>query len=401
MSTEERPPFPPQYRPAVPYATPVGPPYHGGRISALVVILLVLLALLAGPYLAEHFSYAINRGRMQAEKEAALEVMAQYPKDGSPIVWTAKIIEPSVVGIETRQVVEEEEEMSDAQWWPMFPRPRVGESLGSGVIVDPAGYIITNYHVVKSATEVTVHLADGSEIANAQVIGADPLSDLAVVKINSSAELSFAKWGDSDKLQVGEQVVAVGSPFGLAETVTAGIVSAKNRNNLPVSENIYQDFLQTDAAVNPGNSGGPLVNLLGEVIGINTAIIGKSYQGISFAIPSKMAQDVYQRLRSEGKVVRGWLGVQSKEVTRAQADKLGLNEARGVLVAGVLHDSPAEAAGIKQGDILLKWGKHPLANPADLQFTVARSQPGSEVTVTLFRDGKAREVTVTVGTRPS
>jgi serine protease Do len=398
MSSDEHPDLPPAMRPqVVPYGTPISP-QRGSRLSVVVLLVALLSALLVGPYLGEHFSYAINRGRMQAEKEAALEIMAQYPKDVSPVVWTAKIIEPSVVGIETMQVVDEE--ASDALWAPFFPQGRVGESLGSGVIIDSAGYILTNYHVVKSATKVNVHLADGNVISNAEVIGADPLSDLAVVKITANG-LIAAKWGDSDKLQVGDQVVAVGSPFGLAETVTAGIVSAKNRHNLPVSEYVYQDFLQTDAAVNPGNSGGPLVNLLGQVVGINTAIVGHSYQGISFAIPSKMAQDVYERLRSEGKVVRGWLGVQSQDVTRPLAEKFGLKEAHGALVAGVLGDSPAEEAGIKQGDILLKWGDHPIASSTDLQVHVARSVPGSKVKVTLFRDGESREVTVTAGTRPS
>jgi serine protease Do len=224
---------------------------------------------------------------------------------------------------------------------------------------------------------------------------------VAVLRIDA-AKLTAAPWGDSDKLEVGDQVLAVGSPYGLAQTVTAGIISAKERRHLPVEKDIvYQDFLQTDAAVNPGNSGGPLVNLKGQVVGINTAILGERYQGISFAIPSRIAQDVYNRLRAGEKIVRGWLGVKMDRLDYRLAQKLGLDDTRGALVAEVIDDSPAQKAGIEAGDVIIQWDNHPLADENDLRFRVASTPVGTAVKIKVIRDGKPRDFAVTVTERPS
>jgi len=232
-----------------------------------------------------------------------------------------------------------------------------------------------------------------------QVVGADPPTDIAVLKIEASG-LTAAPWGDSDELQVGAPVLAVGNPFGLERTVTAGIISAKDRRGV-VGNVGYQDFLQTDAAVNPGNSGGPLVNMSGEVVGINTAIYGRAYQGISFAIPSRMARDVYDQLKATGKITqRGWLGIEMTPVTPQLAEQLNLNTIEGGLVAAVIEGSPAERAGIKPGDLIVRWNADPINEPGDLSLAVARTKPNTKAEVTVLRDGKEEKLTVEVGSRP-
>jgi serine protease Do len=230
------------------------------------------------------------------------------------------------------------------------------------------------------------------------VVGVDPLSDLAVLKVRSHT-LTAAPWGDSARLEVGDPVLAVGSPFGLAQTVTAGIVSAKGRRGV-VQDINYEDFLQTDAAVNPGNSGGPLVNLQGQVVGINTAIYGPAYLGISFAIPSQIARDVYKKLRDTGTVARGWLGVALQSLDDNLAERFGLEDAKGALVTGVLPDSPADLAAIRVGDVIIEWNGKPVPDPSSLSFAVAGTAIGSKATVGLIRDEKKIELIVTVTQRP-
>jgi serine protease Do len=268
------------------------------------------------------------------------------------------------------------------------------QDQGSGVIIDTEGYILTNYHVVDNATEISIELSDGSK-HEAQFIGIDPATDLAVLKINA-ANLTAAPWGKSADLEVGDPVLAIGNPFGLDHTVTAGILSATGRK-AEVEKVSYQNFLQTDAAVNPGNSGGPLVNMKGQIVGINTAIVGPTYQGISFAIPSDMARDVYEQLVKNGKVARGWLGVEMRELTPEQAERLGVH---GILVARVIPGSPAAKAGIEPGDIITKWNGKPVATRADLGFQVAWSKVGDKVSVTVQRDDETKELKVIVGLRP-
>jgi len=277
-----------------------------------------------------------------------------------------------------------------------IPREFEQKGLGSGVIVSNDGYILTNNHVVEEADEIKVKLSDKEEYQG-KVIGRDPNTDLALVKIEAARELPAAVLGDSDQLRVGDWVIAIGNPFGLEHTVTAGIVSAKGR---VIGSGPYDDFIQTDASINPGNSGGPLFNLQGEVVGINTAIVA-SGQGIGFAIPINMAKEELTQLRERGKVTRGWLGVQIQPWEPGLAQKFGLKEERGVLVGRVMEGEPAEKAGVQKGDVILEVEGHPVKDTRDLLNTVARLQPGQKAKLLILRDGKERTLYVTIGERPS
>jgi len=267
--------------------------------------------------------------------------------------------------------------------------------MGSGVIISPDGYLITNNHVVEGANELTVTLPDKREFKG-KIVGTDPKTDLAVVKVDASG-LPFTRWGDSSKLQVGEYVLAIGNPFGLNSTVTLGIVSALGRGRMGITQ--YEDFIQTDAAINPGNSGGALVNTAGELVGINTAIISQTggYQGVGFAVPASMAKPVLESLVATGKVVRGYLGVAIQDLTPDLAKSFGLKQVRGALVSSVAEDSPAERAGIKQGDVVTAYQGKPVEDPATLQREVTRTPVGTKAALKVIRDGRDMELTVTVG----
>jgi serine protease Do len=258
------------------------------------------------------------------------------------------------------------------------------KSLGSGFIIDREGHIVTNNHVVDGADGVKVKLADGKEF-DAKVIGRDSKTDLALIKISGSSDLQPLKMGNSDETKVGSWVVAIGSPFGLEQTVTAGIVSAKGRI---IGSGPYDNFIQTDASINPGNSGGPLINMNGEVIGINTAIVA-SGQGIGFAIPVNMAVDVIPQLKNKGRVTRGWLGVAIQDITPELAKSFGLKEKKGALVADVVKDGPAEKAGIERGDVIVEFDGKEVAESKDLPRIVASVPVGKNVTIKLLKDGKA------------
>ncbi len=265
------------------------------------------------------------------------------------------------------------------------------QSLGSGFIIDKDGYIITNNHVVEGADEIKVKLTDGREY-KARVIGRDQKTDLALIKISSLfKDLPFLQLGDSDKVRVGDWVLAIGSPFGLEHTVTKGIISATGR---VIGSGPYDNFLQTDAPINPGNSGGPLINLKGEVIGINTAIIA-SGQGIGFAIPSNLAKSVISQLKGTGKVVRGWIGVSVQTVSPEIAKALGLKEAKGALVSDVAAGGPAEAAGIKRGDVIAAFNGREIKAMSDLPQLVAGTAVGKTVDITVLRDGKSLTMKIT------
>jgi serine protease Do len=257
--------------------------------------------------------------------------------------------------------------------------------VGSGFIMSRDGYIVTNNHVVEDADQIKVKLANGKEY-DAKVIGRDPKTDLALVKIDGVSDLHALPMGNSDDLKVGSWVVAIGSPFGLEQTVTAGIVSAKGR---VIGSGPYDNFIQTDASINPGNSGGPLINTKGEVVGINTAIVAEG-KGIGFAIPINMAKDIAPQLQEKGHVTRGWLGVSIQEMTPELAKSLGLKEdSKGALVAQVVPGSPAEKAGIAQGDVIVEFGGKAVAESKDLPQMVASTAVGKSVDVKLLRDGKA------------
>jgi serine protease Do len=269
-------------------------------------------------------------------------------------------------------------------------------SLGSGVIVDGSGIALTNAHVVERASEIEVTTLDGSK-HKAKVVGVDKKTDLAVLRLDDGkGSFPYVRLGDSDKMQVGDWVIAVGSPFGLQATVTAGIISAKARQ---IGQGPFDDFLQTDAAINPGNSGGPLVNMQGEVVGINTAIVAGG-TGIGFAIPSNMAKKIYTELVAKGKVTRGWLGVSIQPLTAELAKSFGAKETKGVLVSDVVADSPAAKAGLQAGDILLEFDGKKMEAPADLQRAVGLTAPGHAAKVKVWRDQNEKTVEIKVGEMP-
>jgi len=278
------------------------------------------------------------------------------------------------------------------------PPERREQGLGSGVIVTPDGYIVTNNHVVEEADEVTVSLPD-KRTFKAKVVGTDPKTDVAVIKIDAS-NLPTIPWGDASQLEVGEMVLAIGNPFGLSQTVTMGIISAIGRANVGIVD--YEDFIQTDAAINPGNSGGALVNLKGELIGINTAIFSRSggYMGIGFAIPSNMARSVMRSLVEHGKVIRGWIGVSIQEVTPDLAKEFGAPENRGALVADVREDSPASKAKLERGDIITAYNGVVVRDPSHLRGLVADTAPGTTATLSVLREKKTRDVKITIGEMP-
>ncbi|MFV3387370.1 DegQ family serine endoprotease [Pseudomonas sp. NY15364] len=276
-------------------------------------------------------------------------------------------------------------------------RQREAQSLGSGFIISPDGYIMTNNHVVADADEIIVRLSDRSEL-EAKLIGADPRSDVALLKVEGK-DLPVVRLGKSDELKVGEWVLAIGSPFGFDHSVTAGIVSAKGRN-LPSDS--YVPFIQTDVAINPGNSGGPLFNLQGEVVGINSQIFTRSggFMGLSFAIPMEVAMQVADQLKADGKVTRGWLGVVIQEVNKDLAESFGLEKPAGALVAQVLEDGPADKGGLLVGDVILSLNGKPIIMSADLPHLVGGLKPDEKAELDVVRDGSRKKLSVTVGTLP-
>jgi len=282
------------------------------------------------------------------------------------------------------------------------PPPQI--SQGSGFIVSTDGYIVTNYHIIRDAKNITVSLQNGMERElSASLVGADPQTDIAVVKIDETngKQYSYLTFGNSDDVETGEWVLAIGNPFELEATVTHGIISAKGRQNLQITD--YEDFIQTDAPINPGNSGGPLLNLNGEVIGINTAIVSKSggNMGIGFAIPSNMAKNIKTQIIEKGTVTRGFLGVSLQPIDRDLAEAFNLNKTEGALVADVVTKSPADKAGIMQGDIILKLNENPVRSPTTLRNDVLLLKPGTLITLTINRKGEILNIPVTLESHSS
>ncbi|PTN37019.1 DegQ family serine endoprotease [Desulfonatronum sp. SC1] len=272
---------------------------------------------------------------------------------------------------------------------------RRSQSLGSGFIISSDGYIVTNNHVIRDATEITVNLLDSADSYKAEVVGRDAETDLALLKIEADRPLPVLEFGDSDQAKVGQWVVAIGNPFGLAHTVTAGIVSAKGRI---IGSGPYDDFIQTDASINPGNSGGPLLDMRGRVIGINTAIVA-SGQGIGFAIPSNMARGIIAQLQENKMVQRGWLGVTIQDLDDNSARALGLTSTRGALIAEVIPDEPAAKAGLRSGDVVVSINGQTVVDSSSLLRVVAQQTPGESVKVEVMRQGKKQSFAVTLGTR--
>jgi len=281
---------------------------------------------------------------------------------------------------------------------PGGPDGGFGRSLGSGFMIDAEGHIVTNRHVVNGADEVTVTLQDGTEM-KADVVGEDDRTDLAVLKVEPTKPLPYLTFGDSDAVKPGDWVVAVGNPFGLGGTVTAGIVSARGRE---INAGPYDDFIQIDASINSGNSGGPTFNAAGEVVGINTAIYSPNggSVGIGFAIPANLAKGVVDQLKTEGRVERGWLGVSLQGLTPELAESLSLTQPKGALISQVTEESPAAKGGLKAGDVVLKANGQPVDDTRDLARAVAAVKPGKEVELTVWRDGRERTLDVAVGSAP-
>jgi serine protease Do len=279
------------------------------------------------------------------------------------------------------------------------PREQREQGLGSGVIVSPDGYILTNNHVIEGANEIKVYTSDEREL-KARVIGADPKTDIAVVKVEAK-RLPTLLFADSSQAQVGDIVLAIGNPFGVGQTVTMGIISATGRNNLGIED--YEDFIQTDAAINPGNSGGALINTSGQLIGINTAILAHAggNQGVGFAVPANLARTVMDQLLKNGKVVRGYLGVMIQPVTPEIAKAFNLADARGALIGEVTPDGPAAKAGLAQGDVITELNGVRVDDSRELRLKISQLTPGSEIKLKLFRDGNPRTVTITLGEAPN
>jgi serine protease DegQ len=276
--------------------------------------------------------------------------------------------------------------------------PQRASSLGSGVVVNPEGYILTNHHVVEAADEIEVALADGKKL-RARNVGSDPETDIAVLKVEGSA-LPAITFGDADALRVGDVVLAIGNPFGVGQTVTMGIVSALGRSQLGI--NTFENFIQTDAAINPGNSGGALIDAAGNLVGINTAIFSRSggSLGIGFAIPASSAKQIMEQIIRTGSVTRGWIGVEAQEINPEIAESFRLSSVSGVLIAGVLRGGPADRAGLKPGDILLAIQGKPVTDPNSMLNLVAALVPSKPASIKLRRGNKNLEIQVEVGTRP-
>lgn len=333
------------------------------------------------------------------------EALDNLRQTGKAFAAVAREASPAVVFIRVEKTADTARDMGPFRFFfgpvpegqPRAPRRQVGQ--GSGFIVSPDGYILTNNHVVAGADKVSVKLLDGRELP-AEIVGLDKPTDLAVIKIDAR-DLPTLTLGDSDALEVGEWVLALGNPFGLSHSLTAGIVSAKGRSSIGMND--YEDYIQTDAAINPGNSGGPLINLEGEVVGINTAIYSRSggYMGIGFAIPASLARDIYPRLVEHGSVTRGYLGVTIQELTPELAATFGLDETSGVLVSEVVPGTPAEDAGLQPGDVIIALDGEPVTAMGALRNRIALNAPGSTIKLTILREGRERRVKVKIGELPA
>jgi serine protease Do len=383
---------------------PTTPPVRRGFLVVLFVLCLAALVVYGVPYVAERTSYAWEAGRARADSEA----LAKLDKEG--IVNRASLlfrmataaVSPAVVNVQGLRL------RRGGEGVPGMPlggnvlaQAFQSAELGSGVVIDKdKGFIVTNNHVVKDADRIIVRLGPGDDVA-ARLVGADPKSDLAVLQVRGALKVE-AEWGDSDQLDIGEWVLAIGSPLGFDHSVTAGIVSATERNDVKISE--YESFIQTDAAINLGNSGGPLVNLAGKVVGINTAIITQTggYEGIGLAIPSSLARKVVESLIKRGKVIRGYLGVriQQRPLDAPKARSLNLPNNHGALITGIPPGSPAEQSGLRPGDVIVKLGDHDVVDAAALRNLTAGLDVGTQVPIVFYRDGKSQTTTATIAELP-
>jgi len=373
----------------------------------------LLVGALLGDRIVTRWAYALERGRIRASSDELAQLQSEVPEVQTisrAFRLVAKVARPGVVHLYV-QGGERSVEGGNEDGPPEDRRPRdpihewfrrTPPGLGSGIILDTDGHILTNNHVVEDRSSITVILYDNREF-EATIVGTDPKTDLAVLKIDAS-DLHPLRFGDSSQLEVGDWVIAVGAPFGLTQTVTHGIVSAVGRKRVPGVGIDYQDFIQTDAAINPGNSGGPLLNLRGEVVGVNTAIATRGdgvNAGVAFTIPSNLALRIANQLKAGGTVRRGWLGILHAPVGTGDVDLFGLPAPRGVVVNGVLEDSPAAAAGLEVEDVIIAFNGRSFDDSDEFRALVADVLPDEEVLLRIVRDGVQRELTVKLGLQPA
>ncbi len=382
------------------------------RILAFAVYAMAFFAL--GIYIHSTLTSAREAAPPQIFQPSAVAPVAsgsrESPDPQTPFVRVAEVVTPAVVNISTvstgkgRTPGDTFRPFGDDPFFRDFfdrffegtPQRRQQKSLGSGLIIDKSGLILTNNHVIKDADEITVRFSNNQE-TKGKVVGTDPKTDLAVVRVETKADLPVVKLGDSDHLRVGEWAIAIGNPFGLDHTLTVGVISATGRSEVGIAA--YENFIQTDASINPGNSGGPLLNIRGEVVGINTAIVA-SGQGIGFAIPINMARKVMDDLVKRGRVTRGWLGVGIQPLTVELAKSFGLS-GEGVLVNQVMPKSPAEAAGIKVGDVILEIAGKSVKDSRELQRVIADAEVGKPVELKILREKAQHSISVKIGEMPS
>ncbi len=349
--------------------------------------------------------YFLSKSTTPQYTQFAPRVPKHIEETGKAFSEIVRAVSPAVVNISSTKTVRRQPTPFDDFFDFFYPfhdgrsRKFREQSLGSGVIVSADGFIVTNNHVVEQSEDIKVLLADKKSF-RAKIVGSDPKTDIAIIKIDAKS-LPVIPWADSDKLQVGEFVLAIGNPFGLSNTVTMGIISAVGRADVGIAD--YEDFIQTDAAINPGNSGGPLVSATGELIGINTAIFSKTggYQGIGFAVPSNIVRVVMEQLIKEGKVTRGWLGITIQEITPDIAQSFGLKVTEGALVSDVIKGSPAQKAGIQRGDIILEFNDKKVKDVGTLRNMVAQSKIGTQVKIKILRQDTELTITATITQLPA
>ncbi len=374
------------------------------------LLLTVITAGLAGALVAIFLAPEMLQPTAPEPQPVKPTAQVELPRQSGPVSYADAVSKaaPSVVNVFTSKITTESQSMrfKDPLLQHLFgnllpeqTRQRMETSLGSGVIVTPDGYMLTNHHVIEGADEIKVVLADGQSVS-VSVVGSDADSDVALLKIDNERPLPAIPFGKSGGHQVGDVVLAIGNPFGVGQTVTQGIISATGRSHLGI--NAFENFIQTDAAINPGNSGGALINAHGELIGINTAIFSQSggSLGIGFAIPIDLADGIMQQLITTGHVVRGWLGIQGQDVTERLAEAFGLRGTEGILVTGVLEGGPASQAGIRPGDVITQINETSPRNAQELMSAIAGHPPGTQLTVGGWRGSKAFSLEVVSGQRP-
>jgi serine protease Do len=380
---------------------PTTPPVRRGFLVVLFVLCVAAAIVYGVPYVADRAGYSWEAGRARAATEALTKLDKAGVIQASAIFRLAvTAVSPAVVNVQSQRARHNAEAV---QGLPVGGNPMApgfqSRELGSGVIIDKSkGYVVTNHHVVKDADRILVRLGRGNDVT-AKLVGADPKTDLAVLQVRASLKVQ-AEWGDSDQLEIGDWVLAIGSPLALDHSVTAGIVSAMERTDFRIAD--YESYIQTDAAINPGNSGGPLINLAGKVVGINTAIITQNggYEGIGLAIPSSLAKRVVEGLIKDGKVIRGYLGLIIEPLSADAARNLKLPDNHGVVISRVQPGSPAAASGLRRGDVIIRLGDREVFDPAGLRLLTAGLEVGAQVPLIFVRDGTSQTVKVTIAELP-